>query len=103
MDRVRSKEKSASASKLDAAKQTLKANGSPAQSNTPLTASPRIEGMQIDGEDVEGTDYGSEPGTPNLPSVPLPQNTAVKVCPCLLTVCEGADDDRQGDGGGLLR
>ncbi|KAI9637923.1 transcription factor/nuclear export subunit protein 2-domain-containing protein [Dioszegia hungarica] len=83
MEKARSAEKASMNAKLDAAKLAIggaRASLSPGQPTTPL-GSPRIEGMQIDAEDGEGSEFGSEPATPSsavMPSIPLPQKGARK-------------------------
>jgi THO complex subunit 2 len=78
MEKARSVEKASMNAKLDAAKLAIggaRASLSPGQPTTPL-GSPRIEGMQLDAEDGEGSEFGSEPATPSsavMPSIPLPQ------------------------------
>lgn len=77
MDKYRAEEKAAMAAKLDAEKRSLDIKiNSPSQPTTPLPSSPKIEALQVDGEDTEGSEDGSEPPTPTaalMSSVPLPR------------------------------
>lgn len=75
IDKTRAEEKAAMAAKLDAEKRALEVKvSSPSQPTTPLPSSPKIETMQVDEEDADGSEYGSEPPTPTsalTSSVPL--------------------------------
>jgi THO complex subunit 2 len=69
MDRVRAEEKAEIATKVDAANQALSLKGSPSQSTTPLVSSPRVEAMQVDGED----------GVASQPDLPLTEDATPRV------------------------
>lgn len=84
MERVRAEEKAAMKIKLESAKQSLDDSkaGSASGGSRPATpeGSPKINGMEIDGEDAaEGSEFASAPNTPSTASVPLPQGDGDKV------------------------